>query len=235
MFPYVVLGIALLIGIILIGRWFLSADPKKMVSTVRWAAVILAVGLGLYLAVAGRWSWIPMILFVLLPWLSRLRAVANLAKSARGPSPGQTSEIETQYLRMTLNHDTGAMSGIVLRGAFEGRELGDLNLEELLSLLEECRAGDQQSAAVLETYLERAHGSEWRERAATAAAGQAGFGGGAMTRAEACEVLGVKPGASEEAIKEAHHKLMTKIHPDHGGSTYIAAKINQAKDVLLGG
>jgi DnaJ-domain-containing protein 1 len=110
-----------------------------------------------------------------------------------------------------------------------------LNLEELLSLLEECRAGDQQSAAVLETYLERAHGSEWRERAATAAAGQAGFGGGTMTREEACEVLGVKPGASKEAIKEAHHKLMNKIHPDHGGSTYIAAKINQAKDILLGG
>ncbi len=234
MFPYVILGIALLIGLILIGRWFLSADPKKMVSTVRWAATILAVGLGLYLVVAGPRSWIPVILFMLLPWLMRMRWLANLAKSARGPSPGQTSEIETQYLRMTLNHDTGAMSGIVLRGTFEGRELSDLSLEELLSLLEECRAGDQQSAAVLETYLERAHGSEWRERAATAA-GQAGFGGGTMTRAEACEVLGVKPGASKEAIKEAHHKLMTKIHPDHGGSTYIAAKINQAKDVLLGG
>lgn len=234
MFPYVILGIALLIGLILIGRWFISADPKKMVSTVRWAAAILAAGLGLYLVVAGPRSWIPVILLVLLPWLMRLRWLANLAKSARGPSPGQTSEIETQYLRMTLNHDTGAMSGIVLRGAFEGRELSDLSLEELLSLLEECRAGDQQSAAVLETYLERAHGSEWRERAA-AAAGQAGFGGGTMTRAEACEVLGVKPGASEEEIKEAHHKLMTKIHPDHGGSTYIAAKINQAKDVLLGG
>ncbi|MFQ5939574.1 MAG: DnaJ domain-containing protein [Alphaproteobacteria bacterium] len=233
MFPYVILGIALLIGVILIGRWFLSADPKKMASTVRWAAAILAAGLGLYLVAAGRWSWIPMILFVLLPWLTRLRALANLAKSARGPSPGQTSDVETQYLRMTLNHDTGAMSGIVLRGAFEGRELGDLSLEELLSLLEECRAGDQQSAAVLETYLERAHGSEWREGAA--AAGPAGFGGGAMTRAEAREVLGVKPGASEAAIKEAHRKLMSKIHPDHGGSTYIAAKINQAKDVLLGG
>jgi DnaJ homolog subfamily C member 19 len=57
---------------------------------------------------------------------------------------------------------------------------------------------------------------------------------GAMTRDEAYEVLGLHPGASEPEIKEAHRRLMRGAHPDAGGSDWLAARINQARDILLG-
>lgn len=135
------------------------------------------------------------------------------------------------------------MTGEVLRGRFQGRSLGDLGLAELLDLLQECRAGDSQSAAILEAYLDRTRQEDWRAGAPGAGehgAGEHGSGsagsrstGGAMTREEAYEVLGLQPGASEGEIKDAHRRLMLKMHPDQGGSTYLAAKINQAKDLLL--
>ena len=59
-------------------------------------------------------------------------------------------------------------------------------------------------------------------------------GGGAMSRAEAYQVLGLKPGATELDIRDAHRRLMMAAHPDHGGSDWLATRINQARDVLLG-
>ena len=56
----------------------------------------------------------------------------------------------------------------------------------------------------------------------------------AMEREEAYKVLGLQPGASREAIKAAHRRLMQRVHPDHGGSDELAACVNRAKDLLLG-
>jgi len=188
-----------------------------------------------------------------LPLVLRWRSLINRVKAAAGPSEGQTSTVETMFLRMWLDHDSGAMSGQVLRGGFQGRMLDDLSLSDLLTLLDECRAADQQSTVVLEAYLDRTQPDDWRGAGAGAGAGEergAGTGGsyqgggrgggagartsgGAMTREEAYEVLGLKPGASTDEIKDAHKRLMLKMHPDQGGSTYLAAKINQAKDLLL--
>ena len=133
---------------------------------------------------------------------------------------------------MSLNHDTGEMNGEVLQGRFRGRNLDTLSKEELMELLRECRAQDDQSASVLEAYLDRMHGDDWRDEADARSDG--GTATGTMTQEEAYEVLGLERGATREQIVEAHRHLMQKLHPDRGGSTYLAAKINQAKDLLLG-
>jgi DnaJ-domain-containing protein 1 len=80
------------------------------------------------------------------------------------------------------------------------------------------------------------HGADWRDQGARrqSSEGAAPRRATAMTREEAFEVLGLPPTAGDAEIREAHHSLMMKLHPDHGGSSYLAAKINQARDVLLG-
>ncbi len=239
--PYFVLGLALFAGLILLGMALAKGKPATLAKVVRWLLAILGVAVLLYLLYARQFAWAWYAILFFLPALMRGRAFARMAKNWRGPTPGQKSEIETRFLRMSLDHDTGAMGGTVIDGAFRGRDLEDLGLEEQMTLLAECRAGDEQSARLLEAYLDRVHGASWRAQDAGADGARddasSGAGGGAapgaMGRDEAYKVLGLGPGASEEDIKDAHRKLMTKIHPDHGGSTYLAAKINQAKDVLL--
>ena len=138
---------------------------------------------------------------------------------------------------MSLEHDTGTMTGTVRKGPFQGRRLEELDLQGLLALWREVRAEDPPSVNLLEGYLDRFM-PDWR--AAAGAAGAAGgeaphaAGGGAMTPEEAYSVLGLKPGATEAEVREAHRKLMTKLHPDMGGSDALAAQVNRARDVLLG-
>ena len=245
MIAYFILGLALLAGTILLARWYVNAEPKQVVRVARWTLAGFGVAFGLYLLFAGRQALAALALPALLPLLLRSRGLWQRIKSAAGPSPGQTSQVDTRFLRMTLDHDSGTMDGEVLEGRFRGYALGSLTLDEQLELWAECHAEDPQSAAVLEAYLDRLHGEAWREAAgAGGAEGAAGSGpgggpgpsaGSGMTREEAYAILGLEPGADEQQIRDAHHRLMQKIHPDHGGSNYLAAKINQAKDLLLSG
>ncbi len=232
MLGFIILGITLLIGFILIGNWFVNADTKSLVKAARWVAVGLAVLLLVVLFLTRAWQWLPALALAGLPWLSRLRMFRRMAKSARGPSGGQQSTVDTAYLQMSLDHDTGDMQGYVRQGQFEGRPLVSMTLDELLVLFDECRTGDEQSAAVLAAYLDREH-PEWRERTDDSGATGSGASGGKMTVDEARRVLGVDVNATEAEIKDAHRKLMKQFHPDQGGSSYLAAKINEAKDVAL--
>jgi hypothetical protein len=237
-FPYFILGVALLIGLILLGHWFVGADPKQLVKGLRWIGAVVGGLAGLYLLFSGKLFVALALAAALVPFYMRflqLRSVFNRLKSAVGPSPGQTSTVETQVLRMTLDHDSGEMDGEVLVGAFAGRRLSRLSLEESLMLLRECRARDEESATVLEAYLDRVKGDGWRAADGAGPGPHAdAFSGKAMTKEVAYEILGLEPGATADEIKEAHRRLMMKVHPDHGGSTYIAAQINEAKRVLLG-
>lgn len=230
MVRYVILGLALLIGLVLLVQWFLRADPKRLATVLRWSTAVVGVVGALYLLFSGRFALAMTLLAFLLMLSARIRAIYHQLKSAVGPTPGQSSAVDTESLRMTLDHDSGNMDGEVLRGDFAGRRLAELSLPQLLTLLRDCRAGDPEAATVLEAYLDRYHGESWR----AAEAGDDGFAEPAMTRDQAYQILGLQPGASEQEVRQAHRRLMLKNHPDHGGSTYIAAKINQAKEVLLG-
>lgn len=233
MLPYLLLGVALLLGLLLLARWFVKADPKTLVLTVKWVGGTLATLVALYLIVSGRAAHIFwFILF--LPFLLRgFRGFRGLGRTR--PTAGQTSDVETDYLRMSLDHDTGEMSGTVLKGAFAGRELGELGLDELLTLFEECLRASDKSAQIIEAYLDRSRHTDWREAMDARTGGSGGAAGEAhMTREEAREILGVGPDATPEEIKAAHRRLMQQNHPDRGGSTYLAAKINLAKEMLLG-
>jgi hypothetical protein len=162
------------------------------------------------------------------------RAAAQPAASLGGGQ--QIAPVTTESLSMQLDHATGELEGEVLRGRFAGRSLDSLGLAELLELLADCQREDPRSVALLETYLDRRQ-PDWRSHLAGEQAQephQEAAPGGVMDEATACSILGLPPGASADDIKAAHRRLMTKLHPDHGGSGYLAAQLNQAKDFLLG-
>ncbi len=232
---YLILVVAVAIGLFLLIRGIQGIDPRVLLRILKWTFAILGIGIATYLTVTGRIAYAAMIAAGLLPMLFRARRIAQAARSFRGPSPGQSSDVETDYLRMSLDHDTGELNGTILEGPFRGRLIEELSLEELLALLRDCRVNDAQSAELIESYLDRVHGPEWRGGDTGAHAGDGGPSDGRpMTVDEAYEILGVRRGADADEIRDAHRKLMLKIHPDQGGSTYLAAKINQAKEILLG-
>jgi hypothetical protein len=195
-----------------------------------------AVGLLLVgLAAIGRLNWLFGVAgaaFVLLQRVLTVTQIFDRFKQSRGTPRAKTSSVETQHLKVSLNHDTGEMSGQVIRGEFAGRTLEALSLVELSALFQECQGSDQQSVAVLETYLDRRFGKHWRE-GRERRGGAASSKSSSMSREEAIEILGVADHPSEAEIVEAHRRLIQKVHPDRGGSNYLAAKINQAKDVLI--
>jgi hypothetical protein len=132
---------------------------------------------------------------------------------------------------MTLEHDSGAMVGEVLQGEHRGRRLGELSLSQLLALRDEC---DPQSLQLLDTWLDREHGDDWRQRAGADGARREPPPprNAAMDRNEAYDILGLEPGATVDEVRAAHRRLIQRLHPDRGGSTFLAAKINEAKRVL---
>jgi hypothetical protein len=146
-------------------------------------------------------------------------------------SPGQNSRVRSAFLEMELDHDTGSMHGRILAGPHEGKSLDALDVATLLGLFADI---DGESRALLAAYLDRRE-PRWRENAqADAAAGPRNPpSSGKMTEEEAYQILGIQAGASAQDIGRAHRSLMKKLHPDQGGSTYLAARVNEAKDVLL--
>ncbi|MGD2131551.1 MAG: DnaJ domain-containing protein [Maricaulaceae bacterium] len=224
---YFLLGVGLLVIVLVAGRWFVNADPRMISRGIVGIGSALAIALGALLTVRGA-ALIggPLVLVGLgglFPWM-------NLAGRSR-PSPGGVSEVDTDTVRMTLDRDSGAMDGVIKRGAHEGRRLSELDQTEVRALLEEARAGDPDGAALLDAYIARRFGGEGRtqgERAAPPGAASA------MTEEEALSVLGLSQGASAEDIRAAYKRLMVKLHPDQGGSGWFAAKLNAARERLLG-
>jgi DnaJ-domain-containing protein 1 len=231
---YLLGGFAVLSGFLLLIYLFVNADPARLARGLKVTGIVIAVLAVATLAVSGRLAALLMPLAMLMPLLIRVRSVLD---RYRPPSGGQSSTVETPFLRMNLDHDTGTMEGTILRGRFAGMRLEELAPADLLALLRECRAEDEEGARLLEAYLDRVR-PDWRDELAGGRTGGTGRGSarptsGDMSVEEAYAILGLSPGADADAIKEAHRRLMVKLHPDHGGSDYLATKINRARDVLL--
>lgn len=228
----------LLVVAVLIGAYFLVRRLRRFAWGAQGPKLVVAAGaiaLLLLLTVRGGAEVALPLLTVLAPFLIRWLNASTPLPSPAGPGEGSAgrSTVATRFLSMELDHASGAMSGRVLVGRFAGRFLADLSLQELLDLWRECQS-DAQSVAVLEAYLDRHADPNWRERLRDAGQTTASMGFGAMDRNEAYQVLGLSPGASHEDIQAAYRRLIQRVHPDHGGSSYLAARLNQARDVLLG-
>ncbi len=240
----------LLIGLALfavyaLGNLLQSAKARpKLRRELIWLAVLLVFALaasgrlGLLLPLLGALLaallrflpvLLPMLLQLLPLWLRKQQQTAYTRTSGGTDS----SVAEAKFLRMRLDHASGEIGGEILQGRYAGRQLSELNPQQLAGLYQDYAANDQESAALLRAYLDRVYGPEWQEIQDDP--GPRGRPtGGKMSLEEARQVLGLGPDARREDIIAAHRRLMQRLHPDRGGSDYLAAKINQAKDVLLG-
>jgi hypothetical protein len=220
---------------VIVGWWGLdrlkTASAATLARGLKTGLGMLAVGLGVLFTLRGNLGHGISLGMLGLWLLSGAGLPWGTLPGQRRPSSGQTSRITTDHLEMELDHDTGAMRGRVLKGVFAGRPIERLAPAELALLWRDCRYADPRSAQLIEAWLDRVHPT-WREDMARAE-NEPGAGG-IMTVKEAYEILGLKPGVSDDDIRRAHRELMKRMHPDAGGSDYLAAKINEAKDVLLG-
>ncbi len=235
---------ARLILILAIGlaAWIIYQRIKAMPPAQRKPAYLkLAIGLLVVTVVigvvTGRMHWLGAAItgllvgaIRLLPVLAQLFPIFQQIRRQSGGTGGASrSQVETAILKMELDHETGDLRGQVLAGEFEGRSLDSLGETDLDSLLAYCRGQDLDSARLLESYLQRRFGADWGGDYTPPT-----DGGSDMSTAEALAILGLEEGADKKAIIAAHRKLMQKLHPDRGGNDYLAAKLNQAKDTLLG-
>lgn len=231
---YLLLGLVFLACLWLMARAFVAANPKHLAVGVKWVGGAGLGALALAFLVRGNFEAMGAALGAILPLLVRWRRLWQIlfpptpAPPGSGTSTGG-STLVTAYLSVALDHATGRMTGEVTAGRLRGRRLEDLLRKEALDLMAEA-GGDLATVQVLETFLDREHPG-WRSDAEPPAPPPAS---GTMSRVEALQVLGLPEDATVEQVREAHRRLMMANHPDRGGSTYLAAQINRAKDVLLG-
>ena len=230
--PEILLGIVVLVLALWAVNAFSKADPKLAARVLRGIGGGAALLFAAFMLLRGEiGAAIPVGLFGLglLGWVTLWPATfgARTQKSA-----GQASRVRTAFLEMQLDHDSGTMNGRVLAGRHQGAALDTLDRATLLALFAEI---DSDSRELLAAYLDRREPG-WREHAQDDAGAGSGSGSARsakMTEQEAYQILGIQAGASTQDITRAHRTLMKKLHPDQGGTTYLAARVNEAKDVLL--
>jgi len=223
-------GLAALAVLLWMAQKYLQADPRKLAAMAKPAAGTAVLGFAGFLALRGQYAIAAPLAFVgfgLLGWMPFGPAGFG-ARTQK--STGQVSRVRSAFLDMELDHDTGAMRGVIVAGPRQGTQLDALDVDTLIGLIGEI---DEESRALLAAYLDR-RDAGWREHAqADAAAGRSSAPRGPMTHEEAYQILGLERGASTEDIVGAHRTLMKKLHPDLRGTNYLAARVNEAKDTLL--
>jgi hypothetical protein len=233
MFGYLVLGVAVAIGLILILRGVRGAAAGQAMRWFWQAVAVVSILVGGYFLVTGRphYAIVPAlgVLVGLLGWL---------IDATLGPRKPHTSRVNTRFLKLTLDHKSGQVTGDIVDGPFTGRRIESLRVDELVDLFVFYKREDEQSARLIEAYLDRTSPT-WRARygpdGAPKTDSYSARPGGPMSKSEALRLLGLQLGATPEEVRAAHRRKLQEHHPDRGGDPDTAAKINQARDVLLEG
>jgi hypothetical protein len=227
--PALIFGVLILVLALWVLNVVSKVDPKLGARVLKAGGGLVSIGLAAFLFLRGELGIaIPLGAFGLglLGWLP-FGPAGFSDRTSR--SKGQASRVRSNYLEMELDHDSGEMRGRIIAGRHQGVALERLDVTTLAGLLGEF---DAESGALLMAYLDRRQPG-WREHAQGDAAAGRSAASGKMTEQEAYQILGLAPGASADAIAAAHRALMKKFHPDQGGTTYLAARINEAKEILL--
>ncbi len=206
--------------------WVSKAEAGKLAAWIRKSSGVLIVA-GATLVFTRNIGIAIFAGMIAYSFMTRTGWYPGKGKRAAG---GSASAVRSPYLEMSLDHSTGMISGRVLQGRFAGRALSDFTNSERAGFLAELRSNDPQGLQLFESYLDRTSPgwSGGEDRGPRGAAPSP-----AMTLKQAYLVLGLKPGAKRDEVFAAHRNLMKRFHPDQGGSTYLAAQVNEAKDVLL--
>ncbi len=225
------LGIAALLVLWGVLTLFKGTPPAVMARALKLVGGVTSLAAATLIGVRGNFAMaIPLGMFGLglLGWMPFGPAGFSARTQKSG---GRQSKVRSTFLDMTLDHDTGTLTGDVVAGAQAGRSLAEFDLPALMEMM---TSFDEESRALLGSYLDRRF-PDWREGRSEEArdAGRA-LSRGKMTEDEALQILGLERGAKSDAITQAHRNLMKRLHPDHGGSTYLAARVNEARDLLLG-
>jgi hypothetical protein len=218
-------------------QMFRAANPVVLARAIKIGGGVVALAGAAFTGIKGELAVaVPLGIFGagLLGWSPFGTGFGNIGAMFGGGaqrSPGQTSRVRSQFLDMSLDHDSGGLEGQIVAGPYAGHSLAEFDLPQLTAMIP---GFDAESVSLLESYLDRRFPA-WRQDAQGNTAGGQGrpAASGKMTDEEAYQILGLQPGAGRADIGRAHRALMKKLHPDQGGSTYLAARVNEAKDTLL--
>jgi DnaJ-domain-containing protein 1 len=228
--PTLIFGFLILVGALWALGVISKIDPKIGARVLKASGGILALGFAVFLGLRGEIGIAIPLGATGLGLLGWLPFGASSFSARTQKSGGKGSQVRSAFFEMELDHDSGEMRGRVVAGPHQGATLASLDVETLTAMLNEV---DDESRALLMAYLDR-RDAGWREHAqGDAATSRSATSSGKMSEQEAYQILGLQAGASADDISHAHRSLMKKFHPDQGGSTYLAARINEAKDVLI--
>ena len=236
--PTLIAGVVAVILLYSLLQMFRAANPVVLARAIKIGGGVVALAVAAFTGIRGELAVaVPLGIFGagLLGWSpfgpSGFSSIGGLFGGSTQRSSGQASQVRSQFVDMTLDHDSGELKGQIVAGPHAGHSLDEFELPQLVAMMSEF---DAESVSLLESYLDRRFPA-WRQHAQGDTAGRQSRApsSGKMTNEEAYQILGLQPGAGRDEIGRAHRALMKKLHPDQGGSTYLAARVNEAKDTLL--
>ena len=233
--PTLILGAVAVIVLYLLLQMFRAANPAALARAIKIVGGVVSLAIAAFVGLRGELMVaIPLGVFGagLLGWSPKsMETLRRYFDPNMQGSSGPTSQVRSQFLEMALDHNSGQLAGRIIAGPNAGHSLDEFDLPQLAAMMQSF---DAESIALLESYLDRRFPA-WRENAQRNTAGgqRRATSSGKMTDEEAYQILGLQPGANRDEIGRAHRTLMKKLHPDQGGSTYLAARVNEAKDTLL--